>query len=397
MGKKDVKSVSVQNGGLDVIYLDHAATTSVHPEVIEEMTPYFGEKYGNPSGIYEFASDNKKKLQSVRAIIAESIGALPDEIYFTSGGSESDNWAIKSVAETMSSSGMGKHIITSSIEHHAVLNTCRYLETKGYEVTYIGVDKDGIVSVEEIASAIRSDTVLISVMTANNEVGTIEPIEEIGELAHSRGIVFHTDAVQSYGHIPLNVNEMNIDMLSASAHKFGGPKGVGFLYVKRDVKMHSFIHGGAQERGRRAGTYNVPGIVGMGKASELCAVTMSDDIKKEIKLREHLIGRVLSEIEGVYINGTRQKRLPGNINFYIENVEGQSLLILLDQKGICVSSGSACTSGSLDPSHVLKAMGQNDERARGSVRITLSSDNTLEQIDYVADELKRIVNQLRAK
>lgn len=380
-----------------MIYLDNAATTPVKDEVLKSMLPYFKEVYSNPSAVYSFAGKAGIAVENARRSVAELIGARADEIYFTSGGSESDNWAIKSVAETMSSSGMEKHIITSSIEHHAVLNTCRYLETKGYEVTYIGVDKDGIVSVEEIASAIRSDTVLISVMTANNEVGTIEPIEEIGELAHSRGIVFHTDAVQSYGHIPLNVNEMNIDMLSASAHKFGGPKGVGFLYVKRDVKMHSFIHGGAQERGRRAGTYNVPGIVGMGKASELCAVTMSDDIKKEIKLREHLIGRVLSEIEGVYINGTRQKRLPGNINFYIENVEGQSLLILLDQKGICVSSGSACTSGSLDPSHVLKAMGQNDERARGSVRITLSSDNTLEQIDYVADELKRIVNQLRAK
>lgn len=380
-----------------MIYLDNAATTPVKEEVLKSMLPYFKEVYSNPSAVYSFAGKAGIAVENARRSVAELIGARADEIYFTSGGSESDNWAIKSVAETMSSSGMGKHIITSSIEHHAVLNTCRYLETKGYEVTYIGVDKDGIVSVEEIASAIRSDTVLISVMTANNEVGTIEPIEEIGERAHSRGIVFHTDAVQSYGHIPLNVNEMNIDMLSASAHKFGGPKGVGFLYVKRDVKMHSFIHGGAQERGRRAGTYNVPGIVGMGKASELCAVTMSDDIKKEIKLREHLIGRVLSEIEGVYINGTRQKRLPGNINFYIENVEGQSLLILLDQKGICVSSGSACTSGSLDPSHVLKAMGQNDERARGSVRITLSSDNTLEQIDYVADELKRIVNQLRAK
>lgn len=380
-----------------MIYLDNAATTPVKDEVLKSMLPYFKEVYSNPSAVYSFAGKAGIAVENARRSVAELIGASADEIYFTSGGSESDNWAIKSVAETLSSSGMGKHIITSSIEHHAVLNTCRYLETKGYEVTYIGVDKDGIVSVEEIASAIRSDTVLISVMTANNEVGTIEPIEEIGELAHSRGIVFHTDAVQSYGHIPLNVNEMNIDMLSASAHKFGGPKGVGFLYVKRDVKMHSFIHGGAQERGRRAGTYNVPGIVGMGKASELCAVTMSDDIKKEIKLREHLIGRVLSEIEGVYINGTRQKRLPCNINFYIENVEGQSLLILLDQKGICVSSGSACTSGSLDPSHVLKAMGQNDERARGSVRITLSSDNTLEQIDYVADELKRIVNQLRAK
>lgn len=380
-----------------MIYLDNAATTPVKDEVLKSMLPYFKEVYSNPSAVYSFAGKAGIAVENARRSVAELIGARADEIYFTSGGSESDNWAIKSVAETMSSSGMGKHIITSSIEHHAVLNTCRYLETKGYEVTYIGVDKDGIVSVEEIASAIRSDTVLISVMTANNEVGTIEPIEEIGELAHSRGIVFHTDAVQSYGHMPLNVNEMNIDMLSASAHKFGGPKGVGFLYVKRDVKMHSFIHGGAQERGRRAGTYNVPGIVGMGKASELCAVTMSDNIKKEIKLREHLIGRVLSEIEGVYINGTRQKRLPGNINFYIENVEGQSLLILLDQKGICVSSGSACTSGSLDPSHVLKAMGQNDERARGSVRITLSSDNTLEQIDYVADELKRIVNQLRAK
>lgn len=380
-----------------MIYLDNAATTPVKEEVLKSMLPYFKEVYSNPSAVYSFAGKAGIAVENARRSVAELIGARADEIYFTSGGSESDNWAIKSVAETMSSSGMGKHIITSSIEHHAVLNTCRYLETKGYEVTYIGVDKDGIVSVEEIASAIRSDTVLISVMTANNEVGTIEPIEEIGELAHSRGIVFHTDAVQSYGHIPLNVNEMNIDMLSASAHKFGGPKGVGFLYVKRDVKIHSFIHGGAQERGRRASTYNVPGIVGMGKASELCAVTMSDDIKKEIKLREHLIGRVLSEIEGVYINGTRQKRLPGNINFYIENVEGQSLLILLDQKGICVSSGSACTSGSLAPSHVLKAMGQNDERARGSVRITLSSDNTLEQIDYVADELKRIVNQLRAK
>ncbi len=380
-----------------MIYLDNAATTPVKDEVLKSMLPYFKEVYSNPSAVYSFAGKAGIAVENARRSVAELIGARADEIYFTSGGSESDNWAIKSVAETMSSSGRGKHIITSSIEHHAVLNTCRYLETKGYEVTYIGVDKDGIVSVGEIASAIRSDTVLISVMTANNEVGTIEPIEEIGELAHSRGIVFHTDAVQSYGHIPLYVNEMNIDMLSASAHKFGGPKGVGFLYVKRDVKIHSFIHGGAQERGRRAGTYNVPGIVGMGKASELCAVSMSDDIKKEIKLREHLIDRVLSEIEGVYVNGARQKRLPGNINFYIENVEGQSLLILLDQKGICVSSGSACTSGSLDPSHVLKAMGQNDERARGSVRITLSSDTTLEQIDYVADELKRIVNQLRAK
>lgn len=376
-----------------VIYLDNAATTPTKEEVVKEMLPYFTNIYSNPSAVYGFAGKSVVALDNARRKLAEVMGAKPEEIYFTGGGSESDNWALKAAAED--ANNKGKHIITSKIEHHAVLNTCRYLETKGYDVTYLGVDESGCVSTDELKDAIREDTFLISIMMANNEVGTIQPVADIGQIAREKGILFHTDAVQAYGHIPINVNDMSIDMLSASAHKFGGPKGVGFLYVKKNVKLSSFIHGGGQERGKRAGTYNVPGIVGMGKAAELAAASLQKNIETETMLRDRLIERVLSEIPDVKLNGSHKKRLPGNANFCFKGVQGESLLILLDQKHICVSSGSACTSGSLDPSHVLMAMGLSDESASSSLRITLSSDNTPEQIDYVVDELKTIVSGLR--
>lgn len=375
------------------IYLDNAATTQMYPEVLEAMLPYFTEYYGNPSAIYTFAEEGRRAVDKARRTMAELIHAKPEEIYFTGGGSESDNWALKATAEAYASKG--KHIITSTIEHHAILHTCAYLEKQGYEITYVKVDENGKIKLDELEAAIRPDTILISVMTANNEIGTIQPVAEIGKIAHEHGVLFHTDAVQAFGHIPLDVEEMHIDMLSASGHKMNGPKGVGVMYIRKGVKILSFIHGGAQERKRRAGTHNVPGIVGMGKAAELAKDTMSERNRREIELREHLIERVLEEIPYTRLNGDRTDRLPNNVSFCFRFVEGESLLILLDQAGICGSSGSACTSGSLDPSHVLLAIGLPHEIAHGSLRLTLSEKNTLEEIDYTVEELKKIIERLR--
>ena len=377
-----------------LIYLDNAATTQVKEEVLQEMLPYFREVYSNPSAIYTFAQKGKEAVEKVRKQEADLIGAKPEEIYFTAGGSESDNWALKATAEAYESKG--KHIITSKIEHHAILHTCEYLEKKGFEVTYLDVDEDGKIRLEDLEKAIREDTILISVMAANNEIGTIQPIAEIGRIAHEKGVLFHTDAVQAYAHIPLQVEEMNIDMLSASGHKFGGPKGIGILYIKKGVKIRSFIHGGAQERSRRAGTHNTPGMVGLGAAAELAGKQMEEVIKKQEVVRDHLIERVLAEIPYSRLNGHRTDRLPGNANFCFRFIEGESMLILLDQLGICASSGSACTSGSLDPSHVLLAIGLPHEIAHGSLRISLSEETTLEEIDFVVDELKKIVQRLRS-
>lgn len=376
------------------IYLDNAATTQVGEEVLQEMLPFFRETFSNPSAVYSFAGEGKKAVDRARAQAAEVIGAKPEEIYFTGGGSESDNWALKATAEAYASKG--KHIITSKIEHHAILHTCEYLEKQGYEVTYLDVDEDGKISLEALEAAIRPDTILISIMTANNEIGTIEPIAEIGKIAHEHGVLFHTDAVQAYGHIPINVDEMNIDFLSASGHKFNGPKGIGIMYIRKGVKIPSFIHGGSQERGKRAGTSNVPGIVGFGKAAELAGKTLEERSKQEIALRDHLIERVLTEIPYSRLNGHRTDRLPNNANFCFRFIEGESMLILLDQNGVYASSGSACTSGSLDPSHVLLAIGLPHEIAHGSLRLTLSEETTLEDIDYVVDKLKGIIERLRS-
>lgn len=377
-----------------VIYLDNAATTAVSEEVLNEMIPYFRQIYSNPSAVYSFAGEGKKAVDFARKQAAELIGAGTEEIYFTGGGTESDNWALKAAADAYGSKG--KHIITSKIEHHAVLHTCKYLEQQGYEVTYLDVDEYGKISLKELEEAIRPDTILISIMTANNEIGTIEPIAQIGRLAHEKGVLFHTDAVQAYGHIPINVDEMNIDMLSASGHKFNGPKGIGIMYIRKGVKIRSFIHGGAQERNRRAGTSNVPGIVGFGKAAQIAGQTLEDRRKKEIYIRDYLIERVLTEIPYTRLNGHRTDRLPNNVNFCFRFVEGESVLILLDQLGICASSGSACTSGSLDPSHVLLAIGLPHEIAHGSLRLTLSEETTLEDIDFVVDGLKKIITRLRS-
>lgn len=376
-----------------IIYLDNAATTQVADEVFEEMLPYFRQNYGNPSAVYGLALESKKAIDIARGRAAELIGAKPEEIYFTGGGSESDNWALKAAAEAYKEKG--KHIITSKIEHHAILHTCEYLEKNGFDITYLDVDENGKVLLSELSAAIRSDTILISVMTANNEIGTIQPIAEIGRIAHENGILFHTDAVQAYGHIPIHVDEMNIDMLSASAHKFNGPKGVGILFIREGVKIHSFIHGGAQERNRRAGTHNVPGIVGLGKAASLAKNAMTEKMYREIELRDHLINRVLSEIPYSRLNGDLIDRLPNNAAFCFPFIKGESLLILLDQSGICASSGSACTSGSLEPSHVLLAMGIPHEIAHGSLRLSLSEHNTMEEIDFVVDELKKSIELLR--
>lgn len=378
----------------EYIYLDNAATTQVYPEVFEAMKPYFTEYYANPSSIYSFAGKSKKAVEDARSRIAGFIGARPEEIYFTAGGSESDNWALKAAA--LAYAGKGKHIITTAIEHHAVLHTCQALEKQGYEVTYVNTGSDGIVKLDELKAAIRPDTILISVMAANNEIGTIQPLAGIGALARENGILFHTDAVQAFGHIPVNVDKLQVDMLSASAHKINGPKGAGIMYIRRGVKIGSFIHGGAQERQRRAGTHNVTGIVGMGKAVELALQTMEQRASYETELRNYLIDRVLAEIPYSRLNGHREHRLPNNANFCFRFIEGESLLILLDQNGICASSGSACTSGSLDPSHVLLAIGLPHEIAHGSLRITLSEKTAKEDIDFTVDKLKAIVERLRS-
>lgn len=377
----------------DLIYLDHAATTAVHPDVLKEMLPYFTDKFGNPSSVYGFAANNKNKLTEARETIAGALGAKSEEIYFTAGGSESDNWALKCTAEAYGVHG--GHIITTKIEHHAILHTCKYLQNRGYDVTYLDVDENGLVDLNTLEAAIRPDTFLISIMFANNEIGTIEPIKEIGEIAHRHGILFHTDAVQAFGQIPIHVDEMNIDMLSASGHKFNGPKGIGFLYIKKGLKLKSFIHGGQQERGRRAGTENVPGIVGIAKACEIAMAEMEERMKKETELRDYLIERILKEIPYTRLNGHSKKRLPNNVNISFQFVEGESILIMLDMAGICASSGSACTSGSVDPSHVLLAIGLPHEIAHGSLRLTLGYENTKEEMDTVVDNLKRIITNLR--
>lgn len=376
-----------------MIYLDNAATTRTAPEVVEAMLPYFTEYYGNAGSIYGLAGESRKALLRARETIAGTLGAEANEIYFTAGGSESDNWALKAVFEAWQDKG--RHIITSRIEHHAVLHTCEYLEKMGARVTYLDVDSEGLVDPGQLERAIRPDTILISVMAANNEVGTIQPVKEIGEIAAAHGILFHTDAVQAYGHLPLAVQEYHIDLLSASAHKFNGPKGAGFLYVGKKAGIRSFIHGGQQERGRRAGTENVPGIVGMAAAARRAHEHMEERAQKERMLRDYLIGRIEAEIPDVALNGHRTRRLPNNVNFSFADMEGETMLIMLDMAQICASAGSACTSGAVDPSHVLLAMGLSGERARGSLRLTLSEENTREELDTVVEELARIVARVR--
>ena len=371
------------------IYLDNAATTMVNPKVVDAMMPFFTEYYGNPSSIYSFAGKAKEAVEDARAAIAGILGAKTEEIYFTGGGSESDNWALKATAEMYGSKG--KHIITSSIEHHAILHTCDYLEKQGFEITYVGVDENGRIKLDELKEAIRPDTILISVMAANNEIGTIQPLKEIGAIAKEHGILFHTDAVQAFAQIPINVDEMNIDMLSASGHKINGPKGIGIMYIRKGVKIGSFIHGGAQERKRRAGTHNVPGIVGMGVAAKIATEEMQERMAYECKLRDHLIERVVTEIPYSRLNGDRTNRLPNNTSFCFRFIEGESMLILLDQAGICGSSGSACTSGSLHPSHVLLAIGLPHETAHGSLRLTLSEQTTLIASIFLAPAVASMV------
>ncbi|MDF2522431.1 MAG: nifS [Clostridiales bacterium] len=375
------------------IYLDHAATTAMRPEVFEAMQPYFIEKYGNPSSIYSLARDGKKAIEESRDKVAGVLGGRSDEIFFTGSGTEADNWAIKGVA--YANKFKGNHIITTSIEHHAVLNTCQYLESDGFEVTYLPVDENGLVTPEQVEKAIKPNTILISIMFANNEIGTIQPISEIGKLARERGIYFHTDAVQAVGNVPINVADMNIDLLSLSGHKFYGPKGIGSLYIRKGVKITSLLHGGSQERGRRASTENVSAIVGLGKAIELATRNIEEQSKKLIALRDRTIEEVMRKIPYVKLNGHMMQRLPGNVNFAFEFIEGESVLLMLDMKGIAASTGSACTSGSLDPSHILLAIGVSPELANGSLRLTFGEENTQEDVDYLLEVLPAIVERLR--
>lgn len=380
-----------------LIYMDNAATTSTAPEVVSAMLPFFTEYYGNPSSVYNFAQKSKMAIEDAREIIADSIGAAKsNEIYFTGGGSESDNWALKSAAFGLKDKG--NHIITTKIEHHAILNTCAYLEKNGFEITYLDVDSEGFVSLEDVENAITDKTILISVMFANNEIGTIEPVQEIGAIAHRYGILFHTDAVQAMCHVPINVTEMNIDLLSASAHKFHGSKGVGFMYMKNSTKLEPFIHGGAQERARRAGTSNVPGIVGMGQAVWLALSTLDKDTQSIINMRNYIVDRILGEIPDVTFDGPdigSLKRLPSNMHFCFKDVSGDSLLIMLDMNGICASSGSACAAGSIDPSHVLLAIGRSKDEAKGALRLSIDKNLTKEDADYAIDALKAAVARLR--
>lgn len=376
-----------------IIYLDNAATTKTKKEVVDAMIPYFTDNFANPSSIYSIARGCKEAVNEARDTIAATLKVKAQDIYFTAGGSESDNWALKAAA--MAYLDKGNHIITSKIEHHAILHTCDYLKDQGFEITYLDVDEDGVVDLEQLKAAIRPETILISIMFANNEIGTIQPVKEIGKIARENNIIFHTDAVQAYGQVEIDVEDMCIDMLSASGHKLNGPKGIGFLYIRKGLKLRSFIHGGAQERKRRAGTENVPGIVGFGVAAKIANETMKDRTAKEIELRDYVIKRISNEIPYAKLNGHRTNRLPNNINFSFRFIEGESLLIMLDMKGICGSSGSACTSGSLDPSHVLLAIGLPHEIAHGSLRLTLSEETTKEELDYVVDELKGIVEKLR--
>lgn len=376
-----------------MIYLDNAATTPMRKEAFEKMLPYFTEYYGNPSGIYELSVKSAQAMEESRGYIASMLGAGADEIYFTSGGTESDNWALIGTAEMLRDKG--NHIITTKIEHHAILNTCRYLEKRGYRVTYLDVDEYGVVRINQLKKSICKDTILISIMTANNEIGTIQPIEEVGMIAAGNGILFHTDAVQAFGHVAIDVNKANIHMLSASGHKFGGPKGIGFLYVRNGINLPPFIHGGGQERKRRAGTGNVPSAVAMGEAARLCKERFSEEFNRTLKLREYAIKRILREIPYSRLNGHRYKRLPGNMNFSFQFVEGEAVLALLDMKGICVSTGSACSTGQKEPSQVLTAIGLNDELMHGTIRITLSELTTKNEIDLVINELKQIIYRQR--
>lgn len=377
-----------------MIYLDNAATTKVRKEVLDEMLPYFSEYFTNPSSIYSPSRMVSKKVEEARSVIASTIGASKDEIYFTSGGSESDNWAIKKIM--IGRMNKGKHLITTKVEHHAILESAKYLEDLGFEVTYLNVDKDGLISLEELENAIRPDTIMVSVMAANNEIGTVMPLKEIGEICKKHGVIFHTDAVQAYGNEKIDVNEMNIDLMSTSAHKIEGPKGIGFLYVRKGVMIKPLINGGSQEKGKRAGTTNAASIVGFAKAALIKFSEMEENNKYVLSLREHLIDRVLNEIPYSILNGSRDKRLANNANFSFRFIEGEGMLLKLDAKGICASSGSACTSGSLDPSHVLLAIGLPHEIAHGSLRITLNHSNTLEEVDYTVDTLKEIISDLRS-
>lgn len=376
-----------------VIYMDNAATTRTAPEVVEAMLPYFSEYYGNPSSVYELAGASKKAINEAREKISQVIGAKPNEIYFTAGGSEADNWAIKETYEAYKEKG--NHIITTKVEHHAVLHTCQWLEKQGAKVTYLDVDENGIIRLEDLERAITPETILISVMAANNEIGSLMPIKEIGMIAKEHGILFHTDAVQAFGQIPLDVDECHIDMLSSSAHKINGPKGIGCLYIRKGLKLRSFIHGGAQERKRRAGTENVPGIVGYGKAAELAMTTMKERTAGEREVRDYMIEKIKKEVPYCRLNGHPVLRLPNNVNFSFRFIEGESLLIMLDMEGICASSGSACTSGSLDPSHVLLAIGLPHEIAHGSLRLTIGEEITKEDVDFVVEKIKGIVERLR--
>lgn len=375
------------------IYFDHAATTPVRTEVIETMLPYFNQKFGNPSSIYSLGRDSKKAIEEAREKVAKAIGAQPREIFFTGSGTEADNWAIKGVA--YANRQKGKHIITTAIEHHAVLHTCHYLESDGFEVTYLPVDADGLVTAEQVKAAIRPDTILVTIMFANNEIGTIQPIAEIGKVVKEKGVNFHTDAVQAIGNVDINVTDMNIDMLSMSSHKFYGPKGIGVLYIKKGIKITSFLHGGAQERGRRASTENVAAIVGLATALEFAVENLGQYNKKLLALRDRTINEIQKQIPFIKLNGHREKRLPGNVNFSFEFIEGESLLLMLDMKGIAASSGSACTSGSLDPSHVLLAIGLPHEIAHGSLRITFGEENSDADVDYLMEVLPVIVQRLR--
>lgn len=376
-----------------MVYFDNAATTKLDKNVLESMLPYLTDSYGNPSSIYKLAQENRIAIENARSSIATIFNAKPNEIYFTSGGTESDNWALKCIAQAYQNKG--KHIITSSIEHHAVLHSCKYLETQGFRVTYLPVDKDGLIDLEKLKENICDDTILISIIFANNEIGTIQPIEEIGKIAHEHNIIFHTDAVQAVGSVAIDVEKMNIDAMSLSAHKFYGPKGIGALYLRKNVKIIPFMDGGAQEFSKRGGTENVPGIIGMAKALEIAYENLDENNIFLTKLRDKLIDNILENVPHCRLNGHRYKRLPNNINISFEFIEGESLLLLLDSKGFFASSGSACTSGSLDPSHVLLAIGLPHEIAHGSLRITLGKYNTSKEVDSFLTELPEIIKKLR--
>ncbi len=378
-----------------MIYLDNAATTRMKTEIVKKMMNYYDKDFANPSGVYEIAYINQKVIDEGREIIAGALNCSKEEIYYTSGGTESDNWALKGIAYALKDKG--RHIITSKIEHHAILNTCAFLEKQGYKITYVNVDANGIVKLDELIRAIRKDTILISIMTANNEVGSLQPIDKIGHIAREKGILFHTDAVQAFGHIPLDVNLYNIDLLSASSHKFGGPKGCGFLYIRKNVDIVSLMHGGSQEGKRRAGTSNVPGIVGMTEALKDAMLNMRDRMAYEIRLRDYMINRISKEIPFCRLNGDRYRRLPNNINFSFKDMEGQSMVVLLSEEGICVSAASACSAGEKGSSHVLRAMGIADELSHGTVRFTISHETTKEEIDYTINKLKEIVCKMRKK